>query len=637
MEELHRQTMMKREQELRPQRDIFQREPTHWPAYVPKHTPEVMRFGVREEARANERELDSEWQMPSKKQVWKARGPVKLQHRNNSLDSPAPVTFTVNVPTDALKKQTEAARLSKEHDDKKRSLEKKIKAANYHWLKARQLDRENNKAIKEAGKTALPVTENKRTAPFAPKAAVAKTPAAKSAASTSPATAAKPSATAEITKVTPSDKPLAAKPTASTPSTTAAKPSAETTKPTESTPVTVNKTGQMGNPIDLTNDSDASDTNSPNNMVKTATLKPTTVYNEQHNTMIDANKYPHTFDAHGKGLDCLTESMAAGMVLTGGGCSDGGIEVQAALAEGVIKVKQAAIHYSHGIDNKRTNRQTDPITTHNATLILTMASRMGKNAAGNGMSNADDVLAAANIIANLQYDWSFSVTDASADAQSTIFTFTNSIMNNMLYISDNCSVIITNGGHFSLPFNLDMLRAEPPFRVPTAEDIEAAVDTTIRTIEAATNQIRTLPDAINYMEKADNARLVASMKFIEAVANPCDANAWETWADADEYAIKCEDEYMKHNEIGRSGLDSIRKYEQYLVTRRVKDIVAIDRMLDLNPTHKLRHNKSGFEHAFECRSKLFNALLKDLDNDEKKLNKAIGEAARTATEAAKSA
>ena len=60
-------------------------------------------------------------------------------------------------------------------------------------------------------------------------------------------------------------------------------------------------------------------------------------------------------------------------------------------------------------------------------------------------------------------------------------------------------------------------------------------------------------------------------------------------------------------------------------------------MLDLNPAHKLRHNKSEFEHAFECRSKLFNALLKDFDNDEKKLNKAIGEAARTATETAKSA
>jgi len=635
VKELRRQIVMEQDtrndNEPRLQRNISQREPTHWPANVPTHTPEVMRFGAHEEARADENEHDSGWQVPSKKQVWKARGPVKLLHRNNSLDSHTPVTFTVNVPTGMHKEQTEAARLSKERDDKKRSLEKKLKAAKYHWQKARQLDRENNKAL-----AALPSAENKRTAPGAPKTTVAKPPAAKPAASTSLAATAKPVTTAEPAKVTPNDKPLVAKLAMSTPSATAAKPSAETAKPTESTPVTVNKAGQMGNPIDLTDDSDASNTNSPSNMVKTATLKPTAVYNEQHQTMIDANKFPFTYDAHGKGLNCLTESMAAGMVLMGGGCPDGGIELQAALAEGVIEVKKAATRYSHGIDGKRMNRQTDAITTHNATLIMTMASRMGK-IAGNGMSSADDVLVAANIIANLEQDWSFSVIDVNADAQSTIFTFNNSILFNMLYVSDNCSVIITNGGHFSLPFNLDMLRAEPPFQVPTAKDIKAAVDATIRIIEAATNQIRALPDAINYMEKADIARREACMKFTKAVANPSDASAWEAWAEADDAASKWEDEYKKHNEVGRSGPDSIRMYERYLVIRRVRDIAAIDRMLDLNPAHKLRHNKSEFEHAFECRSKLFNALLKDFDNDEKKLNKAIGEAARTAMETAKSA
>ena len=357
--------------------------------------------------------------------------------------------------------------------------------------------------------------------------------------------------------------------------------------------------------------------------IKTGTIVATDEYNSSHNTTIDMNAYPRVLNAHGDNLDCLFNTVAAGVVMMSGSQSNAE-EIKQELKANTMRAKTAigSMHSESGTKDV----QKHSLDAHNMGLLDDVCVVKGK-INGHGMADSSDAVVLGNILYRIDRSLSIDITYSNQGDNNTgtiIFSSLGSIIDHMQDDQECALHGVTNGRHFSL-----LLPNQPKYvhvPLPKPQAIRVATDAVIEAFRTASERIRALPNkGVDNRAEADKWRMRTHLACNAYVNNPNDDAALAQWENAEE---KYDEHEAAYRATFSNNAEAQAKYIDELKHRRAGDIAHWDRILQ---GHVTRAQKELLERAFNHRAKLYAALLKDFNNDAQKLDKAISKAAGTET------
>ena len=355
--------------------------------------------------------------------------------------------------------------------------------------------------------------------------------------------------------------------------------------------------------------------------IKTGTIVATDEYNSSHNTTIDMSAYPRVLNAHGDNLDCLFNTVAAGMVMMSGS-QNNAEEIKKELKANTMRAKTAigSMHSESGTKDV----QQQSLDAHNMGLLDDVYVVKGK-INGHGMADSSDAVVLGNILYKIDRSLSIDITYSNQGDDNTgtiIFSSLGSIIDHM-QDDQGCALHgVTNGRHFSL-----LLPNQPKYvhvPLPKPQAIRMATDAVIEAFRTASERIRALPNkGVDNRAEADKWRMRTHLACNAYVNNPNDDAALAQWENAE---VRYDEHEAAYRATFSNNAEAQAKYTDELKHRRAGDIAHWDRILQ---GHVTRAQKELLERAFNHRAKLYAALLKDFNNDAQKLDKAISKAAGT--------